>query len=174
MDLMLDIETLGSAPDSIILTVAACAFDPFSKTIYDEHKMYQRVDTDSQEGRTIDDLTMQWWAQQESAATEEAFNEEGRVPFRDMLEELKDLMWRAERIWANGIAFDMTIIEHAFKSEGMPIPWQYYKVMDARTVFKMSPDREKLGNSHHAFEDVINQIVLLQNTFEKLGVKSLA
>jgi len=96
------------------------------------------------------------------------------VPLKDALDELKGLMWHAERIWANGIAFDMTIIEHAFKSYDMPIPWQYYKVMDARTVYKMSPDREKLGNSHHAFEDVILQIGLLQRTLKKLNVSSLA
>jgi len=174
MQLMLDIETLGSAPDSVILTIAACAFDPFSGTIYDKHAMYRRIDTECQDDRSIDDLTVEWWSKQSFEAQEEAFGEADRVPLKDALEELKGLMWHAEYIWANGIAFDMTIIEHAFKSYGMPIPWQYYKVMDARTVYKMSPDREKLGNSHHAFEDVILQIGLLQRTLNKLNVKSLA
>jgi len=172
--LMLDIECLGIDPDAVILTIAACAFDPFSNTIYDQHAMYRRVDIECQHNRSIDDSTVDWWSKQNEAAQNEALNEHDRIPLIDALEELKPLLWHADYIWANGIAYDMTIIEHAYKSYGMPTPWQYYKVLDARTVYKLDPDREKLGNSHHAFEDVILQIGLLQRTLKRLNIKSLA
>jgi hypothetical protein len=173
MNLMLDIETLGSAPDSVILTIAACAFDPFSDAIYDQHALYSRIDTECQNDRSIDESTVAWWANQSAAAQEEAFGEQNRVPLEDALQELSDLIWKSNITWANGISFDVTILENAFKSYGMQLPWQYYNVLDARTVYRMNPDRERLGNSHHAFEDVILQIGLLQRTFKKLGIKSL-
>jgi len=170
---MLDIETLGSAPDSVILTIAACAFDPFSGTIYDKHAMYRRIDTECQDDRSIDDLTVEWWAKQSLEAQEEAFGEHDRIPLEDALQELSNLIWKSNITWANGISFDITILENAFKSYGMRLPWQYYNVLDARTVYRMNPDHERLGNSHHAFEDVILQISLLQRTFKKLGIKNL-
>ena len=172
MDIMIDIETLSTKPNATILNIAAQAFDPFSTTFY-EQQFYTRVDTEDQDGRDIDDGTMEWWAKQGADAQEEAFGEDNRMLLKESLEQLTKICWNADRIWANGIAFDMTILEDAYKSFGMPIPWQYYKVCDARTVYKMNPDRERLGNSHHALEDVILQIDLLQRTLAKLGIKSL-
>jgi len=173
VDVMIDIETLGSAPDSVILTIAACAFDPFSDTVYDQHSLYYRIDTECQENRSIDDSTVAWWAKQSVEAQEEAFGEQNRILLKDALQELSDLIWKSKITWANGISFDVTILENAFKSYNIRLPWQYYNVLDARTVYRMNPDRERLGNSHHAFEDVMLQIGLLQRTFKKLGIKSL-
>lgn len=171
-DLMIDIETLGTDPDCTILTIAAQSFDPFSSTFYDA-QMYCRIDIDSQPNRTVDELTLEWWAKQGADAQKEAFGTEGRVPLEQALDELYQIAWKSNRIWANGISFDMTILEHAYKSFGKPLPWQYYNVLDARTVYKMNPDKEKLGNSHHALEDCVLQIDLLQRTLAKLGIKSL-
>jgi hypothetical protein len=170
---MLDIETLGTDPNSVILTIAACAFDPFSDAIYDQYALYHRIDTESQPTRVIDEHTLAWWAKQSIEAQNEALAEENRIPLSDSLEELAKLIWKSDITWANGVSFDMTILENAYKSLNMTVPWQYYRVMDARTVYTMNPDHERLENNHHAFKDVINQITLLQRTFKKLGVKSL-
>ena len=37
----------------------------------------------------------------------------------------------------------MNILEHAYKSYGKPIPWQFYAVRDSRTVFSLWPDLPK-------------------------------
>lgn len=170
-DLMIDIETLGVTPDSVILTIGAQGFEPISGEVYPKQTFYRKIEIDSQD-RYVDDSTVEWWGQQAEDVREEAFGEEGRIPLEDALDELHSLAWNANRLWANGIAFDFTILENAYKSFNKPIPWQYYKVMDARTVYKIA-GAGKLGNSHNALEDCLNQIILLRDSFEKLEIKRL-
>ena len=84
---MIDIETIGVAPAATILTIAAQAFDPLGEGIYPQH-YYARITLESQEDRTIDQGTLDWWATQPTAAREEAFNEQDRVPLDQALDEL--------------------------------------------------------------------------------------
>jgi hypothetical protein len=173
MDLMIDLEGLGTGPDTTILTIAAQAFDPVGRGFYDQH-YYARVSLESQPDRSIQQGTIDWWATQPAAAKEEAFGEEGRIPLDQALDELGRLIWKAKRVWAQGPTYDMNILEHAYKSYGKPIPWQFYVVRDSRTVFSLWKDLPKPPTSHHALEDCRRQIELLQNTLKHLNVKELA
>lgn len=172
MDLMIDIEGLGTGPDTTILTIAAQAFDPLGSGYYDQH-YYCRVDLESQEGRSIQQSTIDWWATQPAESREEAFGEDNRIPLRQALEELGRIAWHAKRIWANGPTYDMNILEHAYKSLGMNIPWQFYNVRDARTVYSLWPNLSKPPISHHALEDCRRQIDLLQQTLQHFQIKEL-
>jgi hypothetical protein len=173
MDLMIDLEGLGTGPDTTILTIAAQAFDPIGSGYYDQ-QYYARVTLESQENRSIQQGTIDWWATQPAAARDEAFNEQGRIPLDQALDELGKLIWHAKRIWAQGPTYDMNILEHAYKSYGKPIPWQFYAVRDSRTVFGLWPDLPKPPTSHHALEDCRRQIDLLQNTLKHFNIKALA
>ena len=64
-------------------------------------------------------------------------------------------------------------LEHAYKSYGMPLPWQYYKIRDARTVYGLVPGLNKYPASHHALEDCRRQIDLLHDALEYLKIKEL-
>jgi len=172
MNLMIDLETIGVAPAATILTIAAQAFDPFGNGYYPQ-KYYARISLESQEDRTIDESTLAWWATQPPAARAEAFAEENRVPLDQALDELGRLIWNSSFLWCQGPTFDCTILEHAYKSVGKPIPWQYYRVRDSRTVFSLWPGLPKPPTSHHALEDCRRQIDLLQATFKHLEVKEL-
>lgn len=172
IDLMIDIETAGTAPAACILTVAAQAFDPFKRGYY-EQQYYARVDIDSQSNRNIEQCTIDWWATQPSAAKDEAFNPDGRIPLAQALAELGKLIWQSKRIWSNGTTFDMTILENAYKSLDMVLPWQYHTVRDARTVYSLVPNLNKYPASHHALEDCRRQINLLHDAFEMLNIKEL-
>jgi hypothetical protein len=170
---MIDLEGLGTGPDTTILTIAAQAFDPFAQQDFQQH-YYARVTLESQENRSIQQGTIDWWATQPAAARDEAFNEQGRIPLDQALDELGRLIWHAKRIWAQGPTYDMNILEHAYKSYGKPIPWQFYAVRDSRTVFSLWPDLPKPPTSHHALEDCCRQIGLLQTTLKHFDIKSLA
>lgn len=169
---MIDIETIGVAPAATILTVAAQAFDPFGTDVYPQH-YYARISLESQEDRTIDQSTLDWWATQPEAAREEAFNENQRVPLEQALDDLAKLIWNSSLLWCQGPTFDCTILEHAYKSRGRALPWQYYRVRDSRTVFSLWPDQPIPPTSHHALEDCRRQVTMLQNTLRHLGVKAL-
>ena len=62
---MIDLETLSTNPDAVVLTVGGVKFDPNS-TMKPYSEMYFRVDVDSQTqiGRNVMQETMDWWAQQ--------------------------------------------------------------------------------------------------------------
>jgi hypothetical protein len=172
MDLMLDIETVGTGPDACILTIAAQTFDPTALG-YLPKDYYARVDIDSQPNREVDDATVEWWATQPQAAQDEAFGEEGRIPLKQALEELSKLCFHCNLTWANGTTFDMVILENAYKQEQLPLPWRFWNVRDARTVYSLYPDLPKPKASHHALEDCKRQIDLLQQTLQHLGVTKL-
>jgi hypothetical protein len=170
---MLDIETLGVENNSVILTVAAQMFDPLSSG-YSDKFYYARVDLDSQPERSITQSTIEWWAQQPDQSKNEAFNSQDRIALKKVLEELTPILWQSSCIWANGITFDMNILENAFRSYSMPLPWKYHRVRDARTIYSLYADLQKYPASHHALEDCRRQIDLLQTTFKFLGIKNLS
>jgi hypothetical protein len=168
---MIDIEGLATGPDATILTIAAQSFDPFGQG-YVDRQYYARVTLESQENRAIEDHTIEWWATQ-GAAMDEAFMEEGRIPLDQALDSLYKIAWQHDIIWANGPTYDMNILEHAYKSYGKSLPWRYYKIRDARTIYSLYPDLPKPPTSHHALEDCRRQIDMLQLTFKHLNIKSI-
>ena len=171
---MIDIEGLATTPDTLILTIGAQLFDPLRREdLVDAQSYYARVDFESQENRRIDDNTLEWWSTQHPDSKNEAFAEDGRIPLKQSLEELGKKIWHCKRVWMNGPTYDATILEHAYKSLNMALPWQYYQIRDCRTVYGLCPDLDKYPASHHAVEDCRRQIYLLWDTLEFLKVKNL-
>ena len=172
MDLMVDLEGLGTGPETTILTIAAQEFDPLERGRLGRD-FYVRVSLESQEGRSIEQGTIDWWATQPDIVKQEAFSEEDRIPLQEALQELHRIMWHAKRVWAQGPTYDMNILEHAYKSLQMPLPWKYYSVRDSRTVFGLAPNLQTYPASHHALEDCRRQIDLLWDTLEYLKIREL-
>jgi exodeoxyribonuclease VIII len=170
--LMIDLEGLATGPDTTILTIAAQSFDPFGTGYHNRH-YYARITLESQENRAIDDATLAWWSTQPPAAFEEAFGEDNRVPLDQALDELYKLAWQHDFIWANGPTYDMNILEHAFKSYNKSLPWKFYKVRDARTVYSLWADCPKPPTEHHALQDCRRQIDMLQATFKHLRITAI-
>ena len=172
-DIMIDIETLATTPHSTILTIGAQGFDPFSDRFTDV-TYYKRLLIESQDGRDVDYTpdtgTVAWWGKQTEEAQEEAMGDgDDRVDVKMALEELSKIVWKHERVWANGITFDMVILEDAFREHGIPCPWQFWQVMDARTIYKLT-GAKPLCNNHNALADCLNQIDTLQKSIELLGI----
>lgn len=170
---MIDIEGLGTGPDTTILTIAAQQFDPLQRDVWGQ-EFYARVTLESQEGRSIQQETIDWWAKQPKIVRDEAFDEQDRVDLAEALDGLHRVVWHAKRVWAQGPTYDMNILEHAFKSLNKALPWRYYQVRDSRTLFSLCPNLQKPAASHHALEDCRRQILLLWDSLELLRIKELA
>lgn len=174
MHVMVDIETLAITPDACILTIAAQQFNPFEKKNYNELRhFYSRVSIESQKERKVEEYTVEWWANQTDAAKEEAFSEEDRLPLADALKQLSPLIWQSEFMWINDPTFEVNILENAYQSYNMPIPWKFYLVRDARTVYSLHPELKKRCATHHALDDCRRQIEMLQQTFTDLGIERI-
>ena len=84
--LMVDLETLATSPNAQILTIGAVTFNPNGYEVYDE--FYLRVDVDSCStlDTYVDDSTIKWWADQDKAAQDEAFDPNNRVDIKEAME----------------------------------------------------------------------------------------
>jgi len=170
--LMIDLETLATTPNAAILSIGAVTFDPNSTIIYDE--FYHRVELESLEGidTFIDDNTIEWWSKQDFDAQQEAFNPEGRIDIKTIVNDFYKFCMGSSKFWSHGSTFDIIILEHYFRELKKPYPWKFWEVRDTRTLFDLGMDPEMpQANKHHALEDARRQAIGVQNMFKKLGRK---
>lgn len=176
-DVMIDMETLGTKLDSVILTIGACRFDPYGDGITDQLSLRLTVDDQTEiYNRTIDEGTIRWWANQNPEAIEEALGDENRTSFKDAMQQLYKFCWNRRAVWSNGAAFDIVLAETAFRQLDMRIPWFFYNVRDTRTLYEISQVRlsdDGNATSHKAVEDAIKQAKLVQKAFRKITVNEI-
>ncbi len=179
-DVMVDIETLATGPNAVILTIGALRFDPYGddrgRTVQDMPNFYCRIDPESFDypEAEINDDTLAWWSKQPPEIQHEAFGEGvERLSIKEALTQLFDFCRPLERIWANGPAFDIIILETAAKHAGVPVPWNFWQARDCRTVFRLNPQREEKANNHNALDDCYQQTIKLQQCLKVLNVSKM-
>ena len=169
---MLDLETLGTAADSVILSVGAVKFDLLSEKI-DDAGFYGSVSIESNldAGRRINEDTLLWWLKQPAAA-QQVFHEEKQT-LGQVLEDLAD--WVGDNswtVWAKGPSFDVAMLEHAYKQRRMEVPWDFWKVRCVRTYMDLPGAKgikgEVLGIKHNALSDAYEQAQTIQLIHKKL------
>lgn len=173
-DLMLDIETLGWHFDTVVLSLGAVKFDPYTNT--EPHSgIYFRIDVDEQLqlGRTTDEDTIAWWGTQPAEIQTEALGEEGRISIAQALADLNKVLVGVRNIWCQGPHFDITILEHLYRQTGTPVPWQFWQIRDSRTLFSLGydPRKEMQTDAHNALADCYFQAIGVQKAFKRLGIK---
>lgn len=174
MDVMLDLETLGTRPECVILTLGAVKFDPYNIELEPGPGLYIRPDADEQIalGREVQDDTLLWWTKQNEEVREEALGVEGRVPVEQMYRELNRFLVGVENIWAQGPVFDIAILENLYRQYGWPVPWQFWQIRDSRTLFGVHGDPRKKGDLlHNALADCVSQAEAVQTVYNNLGIE---
>ena len=169
-DIMLDLETLATSPDAVILTFGAIKFDPFDSSKEMSDGIYFRIDVDEQIalGRRVDQGTVDWWGTQSEEVREEALGETDRVSIEDFTKALNKFVVGATRIWAQGPVFDIVILENLYRQIGKPAPWQYYAIRDSRTLLKALGDDRKGGALlHNALADAVSQAGAVQSAVNR-------
>jgi len=170
---MIDMETLGTGPDAVVLTLGAVKFDPYN--LQEPHTpLYFRINVDEQTalGRTIDESTLEWWGKQDPAIFEEAMSEEDRLPLVDVLAQINKYVVGVDKIWAQGILFDIGMLENLYKQMKQPCPWNFWQIRDSRTIMDLGDDSAKTSNksAHNALADAFAQAVAVQNIYKQLGI----
>lgn len=177
MDIMLDIETLGTRPECVILTLGAVKFNPFDIDVEPGPGLYMRIDVDEQLalGREVQEETLQWWMNQAEDVREEALGESDRVSLDTMYKDLNRFLVGAKNIWCQGPAFDMVILENIYRQCGWPTPWQFWQIRDSRTLFGVHGDPRVKGKVglHNALEDCVSQAKGVQQVYHKHNIVKL-
>jgi hypothetical protein len=172
---MIDLETLNTTPDSVVLTLGAVKFNPFNLSEPTD-ELYLKINIDEQDalGRTTSDDTIAWWAKQDQKIQDEAFSEEGRVSVNEALDILTKWVWGCKTIWGQGYGFDMTILESMYRDVSRPIPWNFWQIMDSRTLFSVlpkDPRKSMQSDLHNALADAYYQAKAVQLAYKELGIR---
>jgi exodeoxyribonuclease VIII len=172
---MIDLETLATSPDSVILTIGAVKFNPFDLDQDFDNGFYFRIDVDEQInlGRNVDPSTVEWWGNQSQEVRDEAFGDD-RISLDDFTVQLNKFVAGATRIWAQGPVFDIVILENLYRQLKKPAPWPYYVIRDSRTLLKALGDTRSPGSLlHNALADSVSQAKAIQHAVSKFELTTL-
>ena len=171
---MIDIESLDTSPDCVILTIGAVLFDPKGQGIIDRLELRPTVEDQTEKfNRSINEDTLRWWSEQSPEALEEALGDRGRVPFAECMETLYKWCWKYNNghVWSNGASFDIVAMESAWRNLGQLPPWNFWNIRDTRTIYDICSVKLKDGGhttSHKAVEDAERQAIVVQQAYVKL------
>jgi len=177
IDIMLDIETLATSPDSVILTLGAIKFNPFDPEAEMGQALYVKVDVDEQVnlGRKVDPSTVEWWGKQSEAVREEALGEGDRINLEDFTQQINKFVNSANRIWAQGPVFDIVILANLYRQLNKPTPWPFYVIRDSRTLLQALGDDRQPGReqAHNALADCVYQAQAVQSAVQRHKLTTL-
>lgn len=172
MHLMTDFETLGTDPDSVVISLGVAAFN--RSGILDKIMFEFEFDKQEAMGRTIDPDTLAWWKNQSEDAQKQLIVSDFAIDFPEffrLFEEFidKNLAKLGEdrkqlKIWGKGADFDVVILTDIYRRHHpqgkRALPWKFWGVKCYR-MFESMTDCGKLatrlGTHHNALDDAIFQ-----------------
>lgn len=175
MDLMVDIETLGTDRNSAICSVGWAVFDE-SQVVT---SWVVRMDWNEQLHefcRRIDPNTLRWWLEQTPAAQSHLVHMGVEVRTERLHELLQETIRHnnIKTVWANGPGFDLKLLDDLFTNVGRPTPWAYRQERDYRTMRDIARlwgiNVDSVGIAHNAEHDAINQanlVIAVRNALKK-------
>jgi hypothetical protein len=136
IDIMVDIETLGTEAGNVILSIGACRFDRTlsAATVIDPYVYHEKISIQKQldDGFTMNTETLLWWMNQSNAAQADLFtpDKDKQSPikvldgFKHYCKHWNTAMERAPILWCN-TKMDVVMLEYAMTHYGVDIPWRY-------------------------------------------------
>ena len=158
MHLMIDLETLSTAPNAAIMQIGWAKFTMDQR--YPIVSGLIQVDLQSciDKGLRVDWGTVRWWFMQSQEARE-AMVQQG-VPLSDALNAFVLNVWGDadwEGVWSHGASFDIPILESAFRACGRSAPWKHWLIRDTRTLFELAGYVMHKPVAHQADKDALAQ-----------------
>lgn len=184
MNIMMDIETMGSGDNACITSIGAVAFN--GEGVYPSDGFYRKISLKHslQCGRSIDADTIIWWLKQSDEARNEIdcenIPENHLQPVLIALNKfITDRLTKKGSVWVNGAMFDFRILRSAFIHMNMVQTWDFRQeccMRALRAISKSFPEIESWYESkkkyfehpnrkavkHNAFDDAIAQACFVQ------------
>lgn len=187
IDVMVDLETLGTDFNAVIFQIASAAFDIETGNIVEDFNEFADISKLTDDDGIINGGTLKWWLDTNKELLAELLNKKNAytprgllVTYHRWLDELT-LEYDEVYLWGNGILFDNAIIRHKFENYGWKYPIFYRNDRDVRTIFELAQiktgetakemygriyDKERMA--HDAMNDVKNQIALVSECYRIL------
>ncbi|TFE02867.1 3'-5' exonuclease [Jeotgalibacillus salarius] len=185
LDIMTDIETLGTNSDSTIIQLSAIAFNISTGSQTDQFNLIADIEKNEQPLK-VTGGTIKWWLETDKELLHKLLSF-GAHSSEDILREFHDWLCELEfqgydlYLWGNGILFDNKMIQHQFEQLDLKYPIFYRNDRDVRTIVDLASHKlgisekdlkERFNNDalvkHDAFDDVIYQINLVTGCYNIL------
>jgi hypothetical protein len=160
-NVMLDLETLGTHPGCVVLSIGAVMFDETGPLT----EYYAEISQASSEahGLRADMSTVFWWNQQGAEArsvlerTSTGINSTTALPV--ILKQFATWLPPGAIVWGNGASFDNAILAQCYRQAGMGLPWKHWNDRCYRTLKNLAPDVpfERSDVHHNALDDARSQ-----------------
>ena len=168
-DGMLDIETLATSPNAVVIQVGFVPFDISSGVVGKNKFLINISSEDCQKyGLETNPDTIAFWEKQDRAIWNST--QENPQPLEVALRELaafirQNLSSSRRRIWSHA-TFDIPVVSNAYNVAGIEIPWNYRETRDIRTLNwlhtslleKKEKENAPRENAHNALADCLYQI----------------
>ena len=190
-DIMVDLETLGTRQDAIVLEISAVEFNCHTGEIGEVFDAKLDIDEQVQYRRSLNCETLQWWFKQDEEARKNIFDEDVDIirfnipwelaEFSNFVERCNnkcnsDSDRRVVKLWGNGSLFDLGILQNMYETclPNMKLPWKFWAVNDVRTIVDLNTDVKKNckfdGTPHCAVDDCKHEIKYLVETLKTIKV----
>lgn len=187
--IMVDLETLSTDSNAIILTIGAIPFGPDGTHIVDKGcYFYERVNLYSYNRFKNNEFhlnwgTLIWWLEQDPEPLRDAFLAEPRYPIWTVMQDF--LNWiniicksfgdMKVNIWSHGKDFDVVVLQNAFKICNVDCPWDYWDTRDTRTIYAlagvetMNISMPPGFKAHDAIGDCLKQIEGIRLAYNRIN-----
>ena len=156
--LMVDLETLGSRPGSVIASIGAVVFD--ANQIIEEWECLVDPQSCVDVGLKLEVDTIKWWMRQSDEARSKTFG----VRALHVASALDDLTSWANGshgctdYWSHGATFDLVMLhEAAIAAKVSPLVKDFRRARDTRTLYEITGVNPKTfmgtGTAHNAVDD---------------------
>lgn len=172
---MIDLETTGTTPGCGVLAIGAAVFDEGGV----KDTLLIPIGLAGCTAYTSDPATLAWWTQQSVAVRDPTMFPGNGYQVGEALLCLSSFLakWGSVAVWGNGSTFDISILEHCYRAEGLTPPWMFWDVRDVRTfvdAVRLATGEDVRtkppeGEAHNALNDAINQARYVARGMKLLG-----
>lgn len=166
-DVMIDIETLSTNSNGVIVSISAVQFDLDNGVSIDSFELGLDIQQQMDKGAVIDGDTVMWWMGQSDEAQKQLL----RLKRGDVSVVLVEFnKWLCKlgvepkniRLWGNGSVFDNVMVRNLYKRHGVRFALPYWCDHDVRTLVSLKgiivSDFKFTGIKHHGIDDCLHQI----------------
>lgn len=183
VDIMVDLETLGTHANSTIIQISAIAFDIKTGEHYYKFNKIADISKNEDFEMNVSGDTIKWWLTTNKELLAKLINE-GEMSSAELVEDFGRWLSVVKSLgdlylWGNGILFDNKMLQYQLGEDLYPI--KYKNDRDLRTLVdlactKLGLTEKELRNKyydpglepHDAYNDVVNQVNLAVNCYREL------
>jgi len=170
LNIMIDLETMSTAPNAAIVAIGAVAFDTELFTLHPlELDVKVSLASSKRLGLDIGASTIEWWLQQSGEAREATFGG-SKISIREALQRFEQWITAVvpdkdkRLVWGNGASFDNVILASAYAATEYSLPWHFWNDRCYRTMKHLYPAMGMptfVGTKHKAVDDARMQALHL-------------